>query len=76
MTPLTGIRNKVEISKSPEDWLYANYVMSGQLFVEQGDQVTTANAGDLIVFDSTLPLKHVKVGDGVFEDLTFSIPKR
>jgi AraC-like DNA-binding protein len=76
MTPLTGERNKHEISRSPEDCLYANYVLSGQLFIEQGDRITTANKGDLIVFDSSLPLRHVKVGDGVFEDLTFSIPKR
>jgi AraC-like DNA-binding protein len=75
MSPLTGFRNKSELSKSPERCLYANYVLSGQLFIEQGDKVTAANKGDLIIFDSTLPVKHIKVGDGVFEDLTFSISK-
>jgi AraC family transcriptional activator of tynA and feaB len=75
MTPLTGIRNKLEVSNSPEVCLYANYVISGRLIVEQGDKTTTANEGDLIVYDSTLPLKHIKMGDVAFEDLSFSIPK-
>jgi AraC-like DNA-binding protein len=75
MTPLTGIRDKLEISKSPELCLYANYVISGQLIVEQGGKSTTANEGDLVLYDSTLPVKHIKIGDRPFEDLSFSIPK-
>jgi AraC family transcriptional regulator, positive regulator of tynA and feaB len=75
MSPLTGIRNKAELAKSPEQCLYANYVMSGELFVEQGDTITAAKKGDLVIFDSTLPVRHVKVGDDAFEDLTFSISK-
>lgn len=75
MTPLPGFRNKPEISKSPELCLYANYVISGQLIVDQGDRMTTANTGDLIIYDSTLPVKHIKLGDAPFEDLSFSVPK-
>jgi len=75
MTPLTGFRNKVELSKSPERCLYANYVIAGQLVVEQGDAVTVADEGDLIIYDSTLPVKHMKLGDCPFEDLSFSVPK-
>jgi len=76
MTPLTGLRNKSEISKSPERCLYANYVISGRLVVEQGDIVTTAEKGDLVVYDSTLPVKHRKFGDEPFQDLAFSISKQ
>jgi AraC family transcriptional regulator, positive regulator of tynA and feaB len=75
MSPLTGFRNKIELSKSPERCLYANYVIAGQLAVEQGDTVTIANKGDLIIYDSTLPVKHIKLGDCPFEDLSFSVPK-
>ncbi len=75
MTPLPGFRNKSEISKSPELCLYANYVISGQLIIDQGGRLTTANKGDLIIYDSTLPVKHIKLGDDPFEDLSFSVPK-
>ena len=71
---VTGIRTKTELSNSP-DRLYANYVLSGQLFIDQGDKITTANKGDLVIFDSTLPVKHIKVADGIFQDLSFSLSK-
>lgn len=75
MLPITGLRDESELSNSPDRCLYANYVLSGQLVVEQGDVIATANAGDLVIFDSTLPTKHIKVGDSVFEDLSFSLSK-
>ncbi len=76
MSPVTGFRNQAELSNSPDRFLYANYVLRGQLFIEQGDVVTNASKGDLVIFDSTLPAKHIKVGDGVFEDLSFSLSKK
>jgi AraC-like DNA-binding protein len=76
MTPLTGLRTKSEISRSPERCLYANYVISGRLVVEQGDIVTTAEEGDLVVYDSTLPVKHHKLGNEPFQDLAFKISKQ
>lgn len=75
MTPLLGLRNKTEISKSPESCLYANYIISGRLVVTQKDVTVTAEKGDLVLYDSTLPVKHLKLGDAPFEDLAFSIPK-
>ncbi len=75
MTPLLGMRNKSEISKSPEGSLYANYVISGRLVVTQNDVTVTAEKGDLVLYDSTLPVKHLKLGDASFEDLAFCIPK-
>lgn len=75
MTPLLGLRNKSEISKSPENSLYANYVITGRLVVMQNDVTVTAEKGDLVLYDSTLPVKHLKLGDVPFEDLAFCIPK-
>lgn len=75
MSPLIGSRDRLEISRSPESCLYANYVLAGQLHVDQGDRVSSAKPGDLIIYDSATPLKHIKVGDEGFEDLAFSIPK-
>ncbi len=75
MTPIRGIRAKSEISKSPDLCLYANYVISGELVIEQGGRMTSAKGGDLIIYDSTRPVNHIKVGDCPFEDISFSIPK-
>lgn len=75
MTPLVGTRGQPEISNSPEPCLYANYVIAGQLIIEQNDRLTVANPGDLIIYDSTLPVKHIENGMTPFEDLSFSMPK-
>jgi AraC-like DNA-binding protein len=74
-TPLVGTRTKNEILKSPEHCLYANYTISGQIVVEQGNRSSIANEGDLIICDSSLPIRHVKAGSGPIESLTFSVPK-
>lgn len=75
MSPLVGSRDRNEISRSREECLYANFVLAGELHVEQGDRVSSAKPGDLIVYDSAIPLEHIKIGDRLFEDLAFSIPK-
>lgn len=75
IAPLIGVRSQTEISRSPEECLYANYVLAGQLHIEQNGKVTSANPGDLIIYDSALPIRHTKLSDATFEDLAFSIPK-
>lgn len=75
MSPLTGIRNAAEISKSPERCMYASYVISGRVAVEQNGTLTTADKGDLVIFDSTLPVRHLKIGDEPYEDVAFNIRK-
>jgi hypothetical protein len=52
-----------------------NYIISGRLVVTQNDVTVTAEKGDLILYDSTFPVKHLKLGDVPFEDLAFCIPK-
>ena len=75
VSQLTALRNAAEISKSPDRCLYANYVISGKLVIEQNGIVTTAEKGDLVIYDSTLPVKHRKLGEGLCEDVAFSISK-
>ncbi|MFA5958601.1 helix-turn-helix domain-containing protein [Hyphomicrobium sp.] len=75
MSPVVAIRRSVELAKSSIDCLYANYVISGELHVEQGGHTTTAKCGDIVLYDSALPVRILEVNDGSYEDLAFRIPK-
>lgn len=75
MTPLVAARNKLNLANSPIDCFYANYVMSGELNVEQAGRSTVAKRGDLVVYDSSLPVTLTERSDTRYEDLAFLIPK-
>lgn len=55
MTPAERARTFTEISNSPRDCIYANFVLSGEVEVEQAGIKQTARPGDLILYDSTIP---------------------
>lgn len=75
MTPIVAIRNKLNLAKSPISCYYANYVMSGELAVEQAGRTCVAKRGDLAVYDSTLPVTLTTRSESRFENLAFIIPK-
>jgi AraC family transcriptional regulator, positive regulator of tynA and feaB len=75
MSPVIAVRRNSEITKSTIDCLYANYVISGELHVEQSGHTSIARPGDLVLYDSGLPVRLLEVNDGSYEDLAFRIPK-
>jgi AraC-like DNA-binding protein len=75
-TPVTGVRGKAELENSRTECLYANFIISGELHVQQGSHDLTAKHGDLVVYDSCHPVVATKSGIGSFEDLSFRLDKR
>ncbi len=75
MSPVIAARRNIEVAKSSVDCLYANYVISGELHVEQGGRTTIAKRGDIVLYDSALPVRILEVNDAFYEDLAFRIPK-
>jgi AraC-like DNA-binding protein len=75
MSPIICIRTKSDIAHSPIEGFYANYVISGELKVEQGGQVNIARRGDLVVYDSTLPVKLTERVGSHYEDIAILIAK-
>jgi AraC-like DNA-binding protein len=74
MTPLIAVRTKANLAASKIDGIYANFILSGELNVEQGGVSVLAKQGDLVVYDSELPVTHTG-GGRHYEDLSFLIPK-
>lgn len=74
MSPLVAVRRNLEIAKSTVDCLYGNYIISGELHVEQHGHTAIAKRGDIVLYDSTLPVKLTEVNSGPYEDLAIRIP--
>jgi AraC-like DNA-binding protein len=75
MSPVIAVRKNPEIAKSSFDCFYANYILAGDLTVEQSGRTTTAKRGDIVVYDSNSPVKITERSAGFYEDLAFRIPK-
>jgi len=71
MTPLMALRTKANIADSPSYGFYGNYVLSGEAQVEQAGRSKIARAGDLILYDTTLPLTMTERGKTHYEDVAF-----
>jgi AraC-like DNA-binding protein len=75
MSPVVAVRKSLEVARSSIDCLYGNYIISGELHVEQHGRTTIAKRGDVVLYDSALPVKITEVNDGPYEDLAIRIPR-
>lgn len=75
MTPVVAARTKADVSNSNADCIYGNFVLAGELHVEQRGRRNVARRGDLILYDSAYPLTLKEQHDRHYEDLPFMIPK-
>ncbi len=58
MSPVIAVRKNAEkLPNHPFDCFYANYILAGNLTVEQSGRTTIAKRGDIVVYDSNLPVK-------------------
>jgi AraC-like DNA-binding protein len=74
-TPIIAARDKAELEDSPAECIYANYVMSGELHVRQGQHDFVAKRGDLVIYESRHPVITTEKSSGPFENLSFRIDK-
>jgi len=75
MTPLVAVRGRTDLAHSSTECVYGNFVLAGQLTIEQGGRVNTAGRGDVILYDSSRPTILREEGDSHYEDVPFMIPK-
>jgi AraC family transcriptional regulator, positive regulator of tynA and feaB len=75
LSPLVAQRTKRDIANSAIDCFNANFVVSGELKLEQRGQTNFLKSGDLAVYDGSLPIT-LSTGDGGgYEVLAVLIPK-
>jgi AraC-like DNA-binding protein len=75
MTPVVASRTKANLAASPLEGIYANYVLSGELAVEQAGRTTVARRGDLVVYHTSLPVRLTEMGKQHYEDVAFLFPR-
>lgn len=75
MSPLVTVRTKENLANSKVDGFYANYVLTGELRVEQCGRVSCAGPGDLVIYDTAEPVVSTGRPDSIYEDLSFLISK-
>lgn len=75
MLPIVCARTSSDIAHSPVEGFYANYVISGELKVEQAGQVNFAKRGDFVVYDSATPVTLTERVGSHYEDIAILIAK-
>ena len=75
MTPVVATRTKTDVSHSSTECIYGNFVLAGELHIEQRGRANVARQGDIILYDSAYPLTLKEQHDHHYEDLPFMIPK-
>lgn len=73
----TGIRarkTKANIERSPVECVYGNYVLDGEISLEQADRRNVARTGDLILYKSHRPISLAEAPGRRNVNLAFSIP--
>ncbi len=73
--PLVSTRTQADIATSSVDCIYVNYLLAGEASVHQGGHSCVATAGDLLIFDGSLPTVY-RHGESSYQDaLCFLVPK-
>lgn len=75
LTPLLALRTEPDIARSHAHGFYGSYVLSGEMQVEQAGRVNAGQAGDLIVYETTLPVVLTQTAPGLYEDFAFFVPR-
>ncbi|RXF73096.1 helix-turn-helix domain-containing protein [Hansschlegelia zhihuaiae] len=71
---LTARKTKGNISNSPVECIYGNYVLAGEISVEQADKRNVARPGDLVLYHSYRPVFLTEKPGVRNVNIAFSIP--
>jgi AraC family transcriptional activator of tynA and feaB len=75
ISPLVAARTKANVAESQVEGFFANFILTGDLRVEQAGRSVLAKPGDLVVYDTSSPVTMTSRGDSIYEDISFLIPK-
>jgi AraC family transcriptional regulator, positive regulator of tynA and feaB len=76
--PTEYLRTKSDIAHSSNEWFCAFYILSGSMVFEQHGRTNLARKGDLLFFDSALPVKLTSLASGghsLTDTMGFRFPK-
>ena len=75
MTPIITRKTRADICNSAEECIHGNFILSGELKVEQGGRTNFAKPGDLVLYQSFTPVTLTVNPKGLLDNLAFIIPK-
>lgn len=75
MTPIVAIKTKQNIANSTEECIHANFILSGELKVDQGGLINVAKPGDVVLYQSFSPVTLTLKPDEFFDNIAFVIPR-
>lgn len=75
MTPVVASRAKLDVSHSSTECVYGNFVLAGELSIEQRGRCNVARPGDVILYDSASVTTLRERSEGHYVDVPFMIPK-
>jgi AraC family transcriptional regulator, positive regulator of tynA and feaB len=75
LTPVVAPRTAANIARSHAHGFYGSYVLCGEMQVEQAGRVNVGKPGDLIIYDTTLPVTLTQRAPRTYEDFAFFIPR-
>jgi AraC-like DNA-binding protein len=75
VTPVVASRTKSNIANSSGDCVYGNFILAGELDVEQRGRSCVAKQGDVILYDSSSPTTLRKQHASHYQNVPFMIPK-
>jgi len=76
MTPVQAARTKLDVARSAAECIYGNFVLLGELEIEQQGRSNIARQGDVILYDSCYPTTLRERHDGPYIDVPFMITKQ
>jgi AraC-like DNA-binding protein len=74
MSSIIASKTKSNIANSAQECIHGNFILAGELKVEQGGRTTFAQPGDLVLYHSFSPVILTVKPDSHFDNLAFIIP--
>jgi AraC family transcriptional activator of tynA and feaB len=74
MSPIIAVKSKHDIANSTDECIYGNFVITGELKVEQCNKVNFAKPGDLILHQSVSPVTLTTKNSEAFSNIALLIP--
>ncbi len=75
MTPIIAAKTKQNIANSTDECIHANFILNGELKVDQGGVINVAKPGDVVLYHSFSPVTLTLKPGEFFDNLAFVISR-